>query len=75
MGNWEFNSPDLRNKWFYQGKRDSITLNVSLGKKASCSLLFTEPLRTERLHPTELVIDLNYPVEMSWLPVMIAKSG
>lgn len=53
--------------------RDSITLNVSLGIKASYSVLFTEPLGTERLYPTELVIDLNYPVEMSWLPAMLAK--
>lgn len=42
-------------------------------KKTSCSLLFTEPLGTERLHPTELVIDLNYPAKVSWLTSMIAK--
>lgn len=54
-------------------RRDSTTLNVSLRIKASYSVLITELLGTQRLHPTELVVDLNYPVEVSWLPVMTAK--
>lgn len=54
-------------------RRDSTTLNGSLRIKGSCSVLITELLGTQRLHPTELVVDLNYPVEVSWLPAMTAK--
>ena len=57
----------------YQGKRASTTLNVSLRIKAIYSVLITELLGTQRLHPTELVVDLSYPVEVSWLPAMAAK--
>jgi hypothetical protein len=65
MEHGKLNSSHLRNKWFYQGIRDSIPLSVSRGIKDSCSVLVPEPMGTERLHPTKLVIDLNYPVEMS----------